>query len=299
MADEDACKQCGKPAAEIPTECGGRGGWPFHLEDGREFWHHCPFMRSRILRARLSNAQGDIGREVATSSYLQSSPLVDGGEDLTEVNVYIQRTYWETVKRHLKRALLRRVLRAPNFTFRFTTDEEIKRVFVGNEHYVQRPKAVRENIETYNSLKDLMGSHELVICRLGRLGYKNIAGGGSLKEALMIRETKRLPTWLVDSEPGETAWMQSATWNPDVATYVATKFREVCLGDPGENVPVTETSKYESTGLVAEEESPNEPDYYAPSEQDRMNEEDRMNVSIELPSGGETKYKKKDWRKRS
>jgi hypothetical protein len=269
-------------------------------------------MRAKILRGQLSGAPGFTGEEIADAAYIKKSPLFDGEEDLTEENVFIERVSWETVKRHLKRALTGKLFRQPNFLFRFTTDVEIKNVFVGAESYGARPRSVREDKETYNSVADLMGLHDLVICRLGRFGYKNIAGGGSLLEALKYRETNHLPTWLIDSEPGGTAWVAGPSWNPEVGTYVEAKFKSISLDDSGDFTPPPKQVPH-GLGFDEEEESLNVADALLPKVEDQIpasppeepyQEEDKSSGSgplIEMPGGGGTKksnWKKSNWKGR-
>ena len=52
------------------------------------------------------------------------------------------------------------------------TDERIKNVFVGNKSYKQRSSKVRDDKDSYNGLKDLVESHDLIIIRLGVLGTR-------------------------------------------------------------------------------------------------------------------------------
>jgi hypothetical protein len=100
---------------------------------------------------------------------------------------------------HLRRALGGKLLDTDgNFNLRITTDEEVKRVFVGAESYEKRSKKDRDDRTTMNSLKDLIGGYDLVVIFMGFLGYKNVAVAGGLKEALLLRSAEAKPTWLMD-----------------------------------------------------------------------------------------------------
>lgn len=192
-----------------------------------EHVQQCPNLYARQLRDHL-------GRELAQVKYVTASPLfeLDGREvvrDLTGSNILIGECPWRNLLPHLKLALGRKGLL---FFFRIVTDEELKNVWVGNRSYKSMSPEARELMPTFNSLGDLLGADiDLVIIKLGYIGHRNRAAPGLLKEALLIRESLRKPTWLV-LDPNRD-WTHSH--NQDVAEFVAQNFKMVRVppADPG------------------------------------------------------------------
>lgn len=169
----------------------------FHLVDNDD---------TRVVQCICSYAKtlkAYLGTEIASAATITQSQfftLAGKGQppkvDLTESNLFI-RGYWSDLLPHLKWTL---ACKGPMFRYRIVTDEKLKSVYVGNESYKHRAKDVRDEVETFNSIGDLLGPEiDLIILRLGFLGYKNVAMPGVLKEALMLRESATKPTWLVDS----------------------------------------------------------------------------------------------------
>src|SRR5690606_6881956 len=115
--------------------------------------------------------------------HVTDSPLLSLGEekvDRTGDNLVLVGCKWVNLLPHLKWAL---GVKGIGFRYRIVTDLDIKTVFVGSESYAQRSRSRRDDMATYNSLGDFVGSdYQLAIIRLGFLGHKNIAGAGSLKE---------------------------------------------------------------------------------------------------------------------
>ena len=116
--------------------------------------------------------------------------------DRTSENLYIKST-WPVVLPHIRLALGYCWYHNMAFRYLILTDERILNVFVGNEQYNNRSRKTREDRESYNGLRDLVEDPHLVIVRLGFIAYKNVAAPGALKQALMIREVARKPTWIV------------------------------------------------------------------------------------------------------
>lgn len=190
-------------------------------------------MLAQILVAHL-------GPEFVGVKHVRNSPLFvtsdDGGPplvDRTKSNLFLKGFYSE-ILRHMKWAL---ALKGPSFHFQIITDERIKNVFVGAEAYRARPKDDRDDGAAYNSLPDLVNSPQLLIIRLGQLGYKNVAAAGALKEALLIRAAGGLPTWLIESE--EQAWTFSK--DGDVSYYVDNNFEVMSFEGTGTRPAVAQT----------------------------------------------------------
>jgi hypothetical protein len=151
---------------------------------------------------------------------------------LTDTNLLIK-THWPDMLPHLKLAL---IAQGTRYKFKITTDEALKVVYVGAESYASKSKSKRDDLETYNSLGDLIGQGvNLAIVRLGFLGYKNVAMPGILKEALMIRKSLNLPTWLIE-DPNVPFTEGHRSWSMEVHTYILESFRVIEINSP--NSPV-------------------------------------------------------------
>lgn len=158
----------------------------------------CVCLQRKFIREYL-------GSEIATAK-LTPSPLYtpptkpdEAPIDRTEENLFIK-AYWADLLGHLKWALGYKYNLDERHRFRIVTDERILQVRLGAESYGSRAKSKRDDMETYNSLHDFMGeAFDLVIIRLGFLGYVNKSMPGYLKEALGIREAAAKPTWIVES----------------------------------------------------------------------------------------------------
>jgi len=173
-----------------------------------------------------------LGPEIAAAPTVTRSPLYAVGEkgappsvDRTKDNLFIK-SYWSDLLPHLKWTL---ACKGPMFRYRVVTDEKLKTVYLGGESYGQRSKEVRNEIVTYNSIGDLVGPDlDLVVLRLGFLGYKNVAMPGILKEALMLRESALKPTWVVEV-PSSVFGPGHFSYNEDVANYIERLFDVVNL----------------------------------------------------------------------
>lgn len=179
------------------------------------------FCECAYLRALMTH----LGPEISHAPMLQDSPFFVDGEnrkdpplvDKTVRNLMIF-GYWYDIIPHLKWCLVAKGLK---FYTKIVTDEKLKNVWLGNEKYSSKSRKNREEGVTYNSLGDLIGdNYNLLIIRLGCLGYKNIAMPGILKEALMIRQVSMLPTWLV-AEPDNPFVPGHFSYSDDVHSYIA------------------------------------------------------------------------------
>lgn len=197
--------------------CDGRGHIPVDAEG----------MTMRMCRNMyLRSLHQHLGPEISRVQHVPVSPLFERGKvDRTGDNLFLTGCAWRELLPHIKLALACKGLM---FTFRIVDDQQIKNVFVGNEH-----RKVRLAGQAFhNSLADFLGDDaELVIIRLGFMGYKNIAAAGALKEALLIRESLRLATWVF--EDSEHPWVHSR--DMDVEHYIKGKFETIAVegADPG------------------------------------------------------------------
>lgn len=183
----------------------------------------CSCQTAKIFKRHL-------GPEIASADTILNSPLFFVEEDEVKLdrsteNLLIKAP-WRDLLSHLKWMLYCKGMR---YRFRIVTDEKIRTVFVGNERYGARPKSTREDVQTYNSLGDLVGADfDLIIIQIGKLGYKNIAAPGALKEALMLRETACLPTWI--SETPDSPWGYGCqSYSDDVGDYIERHYEIVSL----------------------------------------------------------------------
>lgn len=156
-----------------------------------------------------------LGPEIGGAPRLTgSSPLLwpQDGVDLTTKNVVIK-GYWTDILPHMRWVL---GCKGTMFRFKVLTDEKLRTVYVGAEAYTSRARSKRDDVETFNTLADIVGAEwDLLIIRLGFLGYKNVAMPGVLQEALMLREVALKPTWLIESPstpyaPGHFAFSDEA-----------------------------------------------------------------------------------------
>lgn len=239
MADEQPiCPHCKEPRL---AECEGgnlferdpeTGNYAINPVTGLAKVRKCP--RKRVMWMRTF-----LGPEILSACHIKESPFFLSGKkgepvrvDRTKDNLYIQGCTWPKLLPHLRRTLSCKRLRNNSYTYSIVTDQKIKTVFVGDEQYTNRPKNVREDIPTFNSLEDLVCQCDLLIIRLGYLGYKNVAASGALKEALLLRKTFRKPTWLVDDP--DQPWNYSN--DPGVELFIDENFEVIEIEgvDPGE-----------------------------------------------------------------
>lgn len=191
------------------------------LCQGKKFIEVSP-TKVRVCECAYAAAlRSHLGAEIATADTLTSSPLLDPttGVDLTRENVFLSGP-WEVVRSHLKWALAYKGL---NFHFKILTDEKLKNVYVGSESYLSRSRKVRDDVDSYNSLSDLIGDYDLILIRLGFLGYSNRAAPGILKEAILLREGMRKPTWVMEEAPFQNCY----SYSPEVANYLAKRYRHI------------------------------------------------------------------------
>lgn len=188
---------------KVCERCGGVGQYQIGADRMKRCM--CSFTRGFVDR---------VGLDIAHAKRINSSPLYLPGapgkplEDNTKENLFIS-SWWEALLPHLRYALLWKLGEFDlHYYFHITDDERLKSVYLGNEAYKSRPRAVRDTQEAMNGLRDLIGPmYQLVIIRIGHLGYANRAMPGILKEACMIRKALNLPTWIVEEpnylfEPG-------------------------------------------------------------------------------------------------
>ncbi len=185
----------------------------------------CVCLRAKLFKQHL-------GAEIALAPTIVTSPLFQLGPegqlpsvDRTTENLFIKGE-WADILSHLKWALYCKGLK---YRFRVVTDERIRTIFVGAEAYTARNKKQRDDMQTFNTLADLVGvEFELIVIRLGFLGHKNIAAAGAFKEALMLREVLCKPTWIVEV-PSSIFGPGHLTYSDDVGDYIDNHFEVLTI----------------------------------------------------------------------
>lgn len=187
----------------------------------------CLCLYNRKMRTHL-------GTDLATATPVKNSPLYqevvqpDGKTslvDLTKKNLFVK-AWWDELRGHLKWTFY---CKGPTFFFQTVTDERVRNVFVGNEQYSHRTRKTRDDVEANNSLRDLLGeTWHLAIIRIGFLGYRNQAMAGALLEALRIRESLVLPTWIIE-EPRSILAPGHFSYSEELFDYINYNFETIDL----------------------------------------------------------------------
>jgi hypothetical protein len=210
---------------KVCEKCGGTG--KLFVDDMTH--RMCICLYNRKMRVHL-------GPELTSAKPVFDSPLyqqvfdpVQGNlptVDLTGKNLFIK-AWWNELVGHLTWAFY---CHGPNWCFQIVTDERIRNVYVGNEQYGAKSRKKRDDVDSNNSLHDLIGGEDfsLVVIRLGFLGYKNIAMAGALLEALRIREVHLKPTWIVE-EPNSIFGPGHFSYSEELADYIVSRFTTIDL----------------------------------------------------------------------
>ncbi len=226
-------------------------------QTGENSFRECACVYRRRLRAAL-------GHEIACARTVFESPLYSPGVvpgdpptvDLTGENLKI-RGIWQDILSHFKWSLGCKLGDTQfHFTWRLETDERLRTVWVGSEAYGSRSRKKRDDMETFNNLSDLIGHCDLVVIRLGHLGYPNRAMPGILKEALMMREVAEKATWVVE-ELSKPFCQDHFAWDSDVAEHIDRNYRLLDL-DPYKEA-VTPVEKPLATPTLRANKPPPEP----------------------------------------
>lgn len=228
--------------------CGG-AGHRIEVESDRMVFCTCVYWKRVGLR---------LGPEIAMAKLIQESilyqPAVDHGAppvvDRTKNNLLLK-GWWSALLSQFKWSFICKfnTVGLEGFSFQVITDEKLRNVWFGKESTQARTRKQRDEVVTFNTVEDLIGgNYSLAIIRLGFLGWKNQAMGGILKEALMVRQALRLPTWLVE-EPDSPFMEGHYTWSRDVADYIRDRFEIVDIAGGG---PTAD----DEPGLAVDDETP-------------------------------------------
>jgi hypothetical protein len=189
--------------------------------------------RCLCFKARLLNSY--LGPELAKAPHrhselynLQIDPETNEEVgDRTLDDLFIKGE-WSEVAQHIRWAVGVKHIADPKFSFRIVTDHLLLRVFVGDFAYRNRSQQVRDDIETFNGITDLVSPSSLLIIRLGNMAHPNKAAANVLREVLNIRATESKATWLIE---GHTYFGEGHTfYNYDVGNYVEENFEQINVG---------------------------------------------------------------------
>jgi hypothetical protein len=204
--------------------------------EGKTYECQCALLR------RLAASMPSFIRSTIVSKEHVVHPITDNIR-----NSYLIDAAWSDARAIIKVAMYKN----PNIHFRITSDREIRDVGVGS---TSRQARGEDAVVVFNSLQDLMESPQVVIIRLGELGYKNKAAPGLLEEALSIRTDRGLSTWILNNKNrpfGPASYAYSET----VWDLIITSFRRIDVpriacppistltADPIEPIQTVEESK--------------------------------------------------------
>jgi hypothetical protein len=227
--------------------------WIYEYQDEEVIPRRCICLEKQLLLNFL-------GPEIFSSKPLRSSlyqPTLNSESneiegDRTEDNLFVKGS-WRVVCQHLHWVLAGKRRFSPKFTFKIVTDRNLLDVWLGNEAYKAKSKEVRDDVETNNSLSDLLSDATLLIIKLGCIWHTNKAAANVLKEALSTREFLFKPTWLIEGTE-QLFGEGHKTYDDEVATYIDDKFDIVDLGSSAKTESILEalsTLKAEDTADIA------------------------------------------------
>lgn len=291
------CQRCNGPMIEA---CDGRGYVFTDLKN--EKTKDCP----RLYAIRLAEHLGPMMTQIR---HFSNSPLCIMGPkgqppiaDLTKTNLFIKQCQWTTFLPHFKWAL---VCKGLDFKYRLVEDRRLLDVWLGSEDFRSKPASKRNVVETCNSLTDLIGpEYDLVVIRLGFLGYKNKAAPGVLHEALKLRQSLNKPVWLIE----ESEWDLTRDENVDYFLKKHFQTIELPVADPGPGYKPVDSGIETSTDvddatietlLDQQVEQRFEPSVLEDASVDEESEEPDLDLDLALPGRGSSKFKGSNWRKKS
>lgn len=258
----------------------------------------CPNLKvlrvDKLLQARLTPQLYEAPK--ITESPLYTPGLIRGEPariNRTKQNLFIRGVTFGGLLPHL-----RLVFACLPVKYKIVDDSRIRDVFVGGESYTSKAKSMRDQKESHNVIADLVGKeYDLVVICLGKLGYKNVAAAGVLREALMVRESLSKPTWLFEDSDPTVRWEHSR--DMDVEQYIEKRFTTIDLENTG---PVADVGSYIVVDGDDRDESPTEHYQQVPLEErgaaslvEELPEDDDFNSML---GGGDSKTKKKTWAKK-
>ncbi len=213
--------------AEVKKPCpwGCDGSGRLRHDEGTVIY--CTCFQVRRMRPLL--------QDFSNAAAITQSPLYIGeGDklvDRTRENLFIKGYWAEDLRSHFRFALSSKLYDS-DFRFRFKTimDAELLDVWLDKKSYKAQSREDREQRKTFNTLDQFVGPDlDLVLLRLGFLGHPNRAMAGVIKQTLMMRETARKATWLVEDTSRTTFGPGNYSYSEDLAGYIAEQFKIVNL----------------------------------------------------------------------
>lgn len=104
--------------------------------------------------------------------------------------------HWADAKAIIKGVLFKAAVVPPSKFVRFTSDAEIRDVYVGSKAKSSK-SADYEGGDVYNNIEDLVGPPDLLIVKLNEIGNPNKRAAGALAESIAHRLDRDRAVWLI------------------------------------------------------------------------------------------------------
>lgn len=227
-------------------DCGGKG-W---FTTGDDLYSRpCRCVRNKKIAQHLGAALADAPLIPSTPLYVVKDGKVE--EDLTKANLFINSS-WNAAAPHFKRALANKGL---SFYTKVTSDEEVKRVFVGATSFKSLTVEQREIVEVNNSLDELAGSnYDLAIIQLGVISHPNKAAANCHLELLRIRAVLRKATWLL--MPPDEAFSGLHVYSSELDMYIDKHFRKIDFDSSEFPADANPMKSAEALAAIADSDEP-------------------------------------------
>jgi hypothetical protein len=195
-----------------------------HNDDGGDVAAECTCLRgfnlAQYLGPEILNA-----KKIESNLYIRNEEDPSKAVDRTKDNLFLSGA-WETVCSHLQWALTGKWLESSDYTHKIINDSFILKVYFGEEQYLKKSKATRDEVETYSNLLDLMPRPDLMIIKLGFV-ESNTALPKALYEALKIRYPR--PIWI--AEGGRVFSSGHPAYSSRVSNHIREEFETIDLED--------------------------------------------------------------------
>jgi len=202
--------------------------WLYEYEGEEVISKACICLERKLLRDYLGPEISNVKR--VKSDLYCIVPNTETGKvegDRTEENLFIKGS-WAVVCQHLHWVLSAKRLYTPGFSYKIIEDNTLVNVWLGKQAYLSKSTKVRDEIETNNTIADLVLPPSLVLIRLGFRITPNKATPKVLHEALKTREFAAKPTWIIEGAesflPGQQAFSDA------VNEYIQGRFKIVDVG---------------------------------------------------------------------
>lgn len=209
------------------TACKGNS-WIVQIEDNDLVPYRCECFKRKLARsflgAELTKAPHRKSELYRLERHPETEEIIG---DRTKDDLFIKGP-WSEVSGHIRWAVGAKRHDDSVFTFRMVADEMLLRCYLGDFAYAHRAKQVRDEIDTFNGLHDLVHPNPLLIVRLGMLAHNNRAAANVLLETLNIRAAESKATWLVEGTVPFGSGHKF--YNEDVGRYIQENFEVINVG---------------------------------------------------------------------